>query len=80
MLEENKTLLTLNIESNLLTGTVVADICRATLKNQTLMDLRLSNQVKPSSHIFNSIALFFNHRFVLASSNFGNPSRDGHCK
>ena len=45
MLEANKTLLTLNIESNLLTGTVVADICRATLKNQTLIDLRLSNQV-----------------------------------
>jgi hypothetical protein len=46
MLEENTTLLTLNIESNLLTGSVVADICRATLKNQTLIDLRLSNQVK----------------------------------
>jgi tropomodulin len=46
LLEENKTLLTLNIESNLLTGLVIADICRATLKNQTLIDLRLSNQVK----------------------------------
>lgn len=45
LLEENKTLLTLNIESNLLTGAVVADIVRATLKNQTLIDLRLSNQV-----------------------------------
>jgi tropomodulin len=44
MLEENKTLLTLNIESNLLTGLLVADICRATLKNQTLIDLRLANQ------------------------------------
>ncbi|CAF0774569.1 unnamed protein product [Brachionus calyciflorus] len=44
MLEENKTLLTLNIESNLLTGLVIADVCRATLKNQTLIDLRLSNQ------------------------------------
>jgi tropomodulin len=44
MLEENKSLLTLNIESNLLTGAVVADIVRATLKNQTLIDLRLSNQ------------------------------------
>jgi hypothetical protein len=46
MLEENTSLCTLNIESNLLTGLVVADICRATLKNQTLIDLRLSNQVK----------------------------------
>jgi hypothetical protein len=46
MLEENKSLLTLNIESNLLTGTVIGDICRATLKNQTLIDLRLSNQVR----------------------------------
>lgn len=45
MLEQNTTLLTLNIESNLLTGLVIADICRATLKNQTLIDLRLSNQV-----------------------------------
>ena len=44
MLEENNHLLTLNIESNLLTGTVIADICRATLKNQSLVDLRLSNQ------------------------------------
>jgi len=44
MLEENKTLLTLNIESNLLSGVLVAEICRATLKNQTLIDLRLANQ------------------------------------
>ena len=44
MLEENTTLTILNIESNLLTGLVVADICRGTLKNQTLIDLRLSNQ------------------------------------
>ena len=44
MIEENKYLVTLNIESNLLTGTVIADLCRATLKNQTLVDLRLSNQ------------------------------------
>lgn len=44
MLEENKTLLTLNIESNLLSGALVAEICRATLKNQTLIDLRLANQ------------------------------------
>jgi len=44
MIEENKYLVTLNVESNLLTGTVIADICRATLKNQTLVDLRLSNQ------------------------------------
>ena len=44
MIEENKYLVTLNVESNLLTGTVIADICRATLKNQTLEDLRLSNQ------------------------------------
>lgn len=44
MLEENKTLLTLNIESNLLTGPLVAEIVRATLKNQTLIDLRLANQ------------------------------------
>jgi hypothetical protein len=45
MLEENKTLLTLNIESNLLSGSMISEICQATLKNQTLIDLRLSNQV-----------------------------------
>ena len=44
MLRENKTLLTLNIESNRLTGPVIADVCRATLINKTLIDLRLSNQ------------------------------------
>ena len=44
MLEENETLLTLNIESNRLTGSVIADICKATLKKQSLVDLRLSNQ------------------------------------
>ena len=44
MLGENKTLLTLNIESNRLTGSVIADVCRATLVNKTLIDLRLSNQ------------------------------------
>ena len=44
MLEENKTLLTLNVESNRLTGAVIADICRATLANQTSVDLRISNQ------------------------------------
>jgi hypothetical protein len=61
MLQENKTLLTLNIESNLLTGTVVADICRATLKNQTLLDLRLSNQVKRKlySVVFNIREIIF---------------------
>lgn len=44
MLQENRTLVTLNIESNHLSGPIVADICRSTLKNQTLIDLRLSNQ------------------------------------
>jgi hypothetical protein len=44
MLGDNKTLLTLNIESNRLTGTVIADVCRATLVNTTLIDLRMSNQ------------------------------------
>lgn len=45
MLEENKTLLTLNIESNLLSAQMIAEIIKATLNNQTLIDLRLSNQV-----------------------------------
>jgi hypothetical protein len=63
MLEENTTLLTLNIESNLLTGTVVADICRATLKNQTLIDLRLSNQVK-FFNISTKFLLILKHFFL----------------
>ncbi len=45
MLEENKTLLTLNIESNLLSSGLLSEIVKATLNNQTLIDLRLANQV-----------------------------------
>jgi len=44
MLEENKTLLTLNIESNLLSSGLLSEIVKATLNNQTLIDLRLANQ------------------------------------
>ena len=58
MLEENKTLLTLNIESNLLSGALVAEICRATLKNQTLIDLRLANQVSSNFFLFKNIYNF----------------------
>jgi hypothetical protein len=44
MLENNTTLLTLNVESNHLLPTTLADICRSLSKNQTLSDLRLTNQ------------------------------------
>jgi tropomodulin len=44
MLESNVTLLTLNVESNHLLPTTLADICRSLNKNKSLIDLRLSNQ------------------------------------
>jgi len=44
LLEANSTLKTVNAESNRLTGSVVSEIVRSTLKNQTLLELRLSNQ------------------------------------
>lgn len=44
LLEANSTLKTVNAESNRLTGAVVSEIVRSTLKNQTLLELRLSNQ------------------------------------
>ncbi|CAF0740553.1 unnamed protein product [Adineta steineri] len=44
LLEANSTLKTVNAESNRLTGLVVSEIVRGTLKNQTLLELRLSNQ------------------------------------
>lgn len=46
LLEENATLKTVNAESNRLTGSVISEIVRSTLKKQTLVELRLSNQVK----------------------------------
>ena len=36
---------TVNAESNRLTGLIISEIVRGTLKNQTLLELRLSNQV-----------------------------------
>ncbi|CAF5075901.1 unnamed protein product, partial [Rotaria magnacalcarata] len=46
LIEANSTLKTVDAQSNRLTGAVVAEIVRSTLKNQTLVELRLSNQVK----------------------------------
>lgn len=44
LIEANSTLKTVNAESNRLTGLVISEIVRSTLKNQTLLELRLSNQ------------------------------------
>jgi len=44
LLEANSTLKIVNAESNRLTGSVISEIVRSTLKNQTLLELRLSNQ------------------------------------
>ncbi|UJR15508.1 hypothetical protein I4U23_002449 [Adineta vaga] len=46
LIEANTTLKTVNAESNRLTGPVITEIVRSTLKNQTIIELRLSNQVK----------------------------------
>lgn len=45
LISKNKTLKTVNAESNRLTGPVITEIVRSTLVNQTLLELRLSNQV-----------------------------------
>ncbi|CAF2500922.1 unnamed protein product [Rotaria sp. Silwood2] len=44
LLEANSTLKTVNVQSNRLTGPVITEIVRSTLKNQTLIELRLTNQ------------------------------------
>ncbi|CAF3721966.1 unnamed protein product [Rotaria sordida] len=44
LLQANSTLKIVNAESNRLTGLVISEIVRSTLKNQTLLELRLSNQ------------------------------------
>ncbi|XP_055332694.1 tropomodulin-like isoform X2 [Paramacrobiotus metropolitanus] len=43
-LEENKTLKTLNVETNYLAGETVVELIRALLKNQTVLEFRASNQ------------------------------------
>ncbi|CAF1082121.1 unnamed protein product [Adineta ricciae] len=44
LIEANSTLKTVNAESNRLTGPIITEIVRSTLKNQTVIELRLSNQ------------------------------------
>jgi tropomodulin len=44
LIEANSTLKTVNAQSNRLTGPVITQIVRSTLKNQKLIELRLSNQ------------------------------------
>ncbi|CAF4732411.1 unnamed protein product, partial [Rotaria socialis] len=51
LIEANSTLKTVNAESNRLTGLVISEIVRSTLKNQTLLELRLSNQAEKYSPI-----------------------------
>lgn len=45
VLEENKTLKVLNLDSNEFTAEKVCGLVQATLKNKTLLELRASNQV-----------------------------------
>ncbi len=64
LIEANSTLKTVNAESNRLTGLVISEIVRSTLKNQTLLELRLSNQVNMSSFfqmLFNEANKCFYH-------------------
>ncbi|CAF1164768.1 unnamed protein product [Rotaria sordida] len=44
LIEANTTLKTVSAQSNRLTGPIITEIVRSTLKNQTLIELRLSNQ------------------------------------
>lgn len=42
----NKTLRTVNVESNFLTGEVLVELVKAINVNQTLLELRVANQVR----------------------------------
>lgn len=44
-LEKNKTLTSLNIESNFISGEMLAKLMKATLKNQSLVEFHAANQV-----------------------------------
>lgn len=45
VLEKNKSLTVLNVESNFLSGDLLAKLLRATLANQTLIEFHAENQV-----------------------------------
>ena len=45
-LPENKTLTILNLESNFLSGELIVEIMKAINKNQTVVELRVANQVR----------------------------------
>ena len=80
MLEENSTLLTLNIESNLLTGTVVADICRAEKPNSYGPETQQSSKSRSIDFFYKMYKLIIDCVQLEASSNFGHQSRNGHSE
>lgn len=45
LLEENKSIKNLNVESNFLSGDLLAKMLRAMLKNQTVVEFHADNQV-----------------------------------
>ena len=47
VLEANKSLTFLNLESNFLSGMVIVELVQAINKNQTIIDFKVANQVGP---------------------------------
>ena len=50
MLAENKTLQSLNIESNFITSAVMMSVIKAMYQNSTLSELKVDNQVGMGNH------------------------------
>lgn len=50
MLRENKTLRSLNLESNFITGAGVQALVEALRDNDTLSEIKIDNQVPPHGH------------------------------
>ena len=69
-LKENKTLKSLNMESNYISGESVVEILEAISENQTLVELRLANQVwlpipPPNKKLGSFCLLFYVYNHVI---------------
>lgn len=71
VVEENESLKNLNVESNFLSGELLAQLIRATLKNQTLVELHAENQVRKRIFSkFETVEKRFLARFFVVALNF----------
>ena len=56
-LRENKTLQSLNVESNYISGNGIVALVEAINVNQTVTELRVANQVRFSAYVFHTLSL-----------------------